>query len=255
MHMDKVDVTHHISSQLNEALEHVRGRVLRMGGVVEQQIARAMRALTETDVMLAEEVAGNDYQVNSLEVSLDEECTQILARRQPAAGDLRLVVAIIKTITDLERIGDEAEKIARTAIATTDRRPAPNYASLESLANHVRGMLRDALDAFARLDAEAALAVAREDTRVDHEYEMLMRQCITYMMEDQRTIRGMIDLMWCARALERIGDHASNICEYVIYLVQGKDVRHTTLDEMAQVVRAERAGNTAAAPQDDADTP
>lgn len=254
MHMDKIDVTHHISSQLNEALEHVRGRVLRMGGVVEQQIVRAMRALTEADVLLAEEVASNDYQVNSLEVSLDEECTQILARRQPAAGDLRLVVAILKTITDLERIGDEAEKIARTAISSTDRRPAPNHASLEGLANHVRGMLRDALDAFARLDAEAALAVAHEDTRVDHEYEMIMRQCITYMMEDQRTIRSMIDLMWCARALERIGDHASNICEYVIFLVEGKDVRHTTLDEMAQVV-GERDPGAAPARPDDTDTP
>lgn len=254
MHMDKIDVTHHISSQLNEALEHVRGRVLRMGGVVEQQIVRAMRALTEADVLLAEEVASNDYQVNSLEVSLDEECTQILARRQPAAGDLRLVVAILKTITDLERIGDEAEKIARTAISRPDGRPAPNHASLEGLANHVRGMLRDALDAFARLDAEAALAVAHEDARVDHEYEMIMRQCITYMMEDQRTIRSMIDLMWCARALERIGDHASNICEYVIFLVEGKDVRHTTLDEMAQVVR-EHDPEPAPARPDDTDTP
>ena len=227
----------HISRQFNAELEDIRTRVLQMGGLVEQQIDQAILALAKGDIALAEEVVTNDYKVNKLEVTIDEECNQIIARRQPAAGDLRLVVAVIKTITDLERIGDEAEKIARMAVRlATEERPKNNYIEIQALGNHVRQMVHDALDAFARLDTVAALRVAREDTLVDKEYEGVMRQMITFMMEDPRTITRMLNVMWAARALERIGDHASNICEYVIYLVKGKDVRHTRLEDIEKEV-------------------
>ena len=227
----------HISRQFNSELEDIRTRVLQMGGLVEQQIDQAIIALAKGDIALAEEVVTNDYKVNKLEVTIDEECNQIIARRQPAAGDLRLVVAVIKTITDMERIGDEAEKIARMAVRlATEERPKNNYIEIQALGNHVRQMVHDALDAFARLDTVAALRVAREDTLVDKEYEGVMRQMITFMMEDPRTITRMLNVMWAARALERIGDHASNICEYVIYLVKGKDVRHTRLEDIEKEV-------------------
>ncbi len=227
----------HISRQYNAELEDIRSLVLQMGGLVEQQIDQAIIALAKADIALAEEVVTNDYKVNKLEVTIDEECSQIIARRQPAAGDLRLVVAVIKTITDLERIGDEAEKIARMAVRlATEERPKNNYIEIQALGNHVRLMVHDALDAFARLDPIAALRVAREDALVDKEYEGVMRQMITFMMEDPRTITRMLSVIWAARALERIGDHASNICEYVIYLVKGKDVRHTRLEDIEKEV-------------------
>ncbi|HEU5398262.1 MAG TPA: phosphate signaling complex protein PhoU [Gammaproteobacteria bacterium] len=235
--MDKLNLTHHISQKFNEELEDVRNRVLAMGGLVEQQIVDALRALTEGDSELGRAIEQHDFKVNQFEVSIDEECSRILARRQPAASDLRLILAIIKTITDLERIGDEAEKIGRFAARLAEQeRPNTNYREIEHLGNHVRTMLHDALDAFARLDAEAAVRVAKEDERVDGEYDALSRQSITFMMEDPRTIRRVLDVMWSARALERIGDHAKNICEYVIYLVRGKDVRHAGFEAMEREV-------------------
>lgn len=228
----------HISSQFNAELEDVRQRVLAMGGLVEQQIVEATRALTEGDTALAELVARSDYKVNQFEVLIDEECNRILARRQPTASDLRLIVAAIKTITDLERIGDEAEKIARMAkdLASQERNSSA-IIEVSHLSRHVSQMVRDALDSFARLDADAALAVAREDANVDREYEALMRQCMTFMMEDPRTIRRVMDIIWSVRALERIGDHAKNIAEYVIYLVMGKDVRHVSIEDMEREVK------------------
>lgn len=235
--MDKLNLTHHISQKFNEELEDVRNRVLAMGGLVEQQLVDALRALTEGDSELGRAIEQHDFKVNQFEVSIDEECSRILARRQPAASDLRLILAIIKTITDLERIGDEAEKIGRFAARLAEQeRPNTNYREIEHLGNHVRTMLHDALDAFARLDAEAAVRVAKEDERVDGEYDALSRQSITFMMEDPRTIRRVLDVMWSARALERIGDHAKNICEYVIYLVRGKDVRHAGFEAMEREV-------------------
>ena len=235
--MDKLNLTHHISQKFNEELEDVRNRVLAMGGLVEQQIVDALRALTEGDSQLGRAIEQHDYKVNQFEVTIDEECSRILARRQPAASDLRLILTIIKTITDLERIGDEAEKIGRFAARLAEQeRPNTNYREIEHLGNHVRSMLHDALDAFARLDAEAAVRVAKEDERVDGEYDALSRQSITFMMEDPRTIRRVLDVMWSARALERIGDHAKNICEYVIYLVRGKDVRHAGFEAMEREV-------------------
>ena len=227
----------HISRQYNSELEDIRTRVLQMGGLVEEQIGRAIIALVEGDTVLAESVVTDDYKVNRMEVNLDEECSQIIARRQPAAGDLRLVVAVIKTITDLERIGDEAEKIARMASRlATEERPKNNYMEIQALGDHVRMMVHDALDAFARLDIEAAIRIAREDERVDSEYEGVMRQMITFMMEDPRTISRTLNVIWAARALERIGDHACNICEYIIYLVKGKDVRHTSLEQIEKEI-------------------
>jgi phosphate transport system protein len=208
-----------------------------MGGLVEQQIEQAMIALVKGDVALGEAVIMNDTKVNKLEVTIDEECNQIIARRQPAASDLRLVVAVIKTITDLERIGDEAEKIARMAVRLAgEERPKNNYAEIQTLGNHVRQMVHDALDAFARVDVEAALRVAREDLKVDQEYGGIMRQMITYMMEDPRTISRMLNVIWAARSLERIGDHSRNICEYIIYFVKGRDVRHTKLEQIEKEI-------------------
>ncbi len=229
------NISHHISQQFNEELEAIRHKVLTMGGLVEEQIENATAALVSGDVEQAEGVISRDYQVNAYEVAIDEESIQILARRQPAAGDLRLIVAVIKTITDLERMGDQAEKVARMAIHLADmERPKNQYSELEHLSDQVRKMLRGALDAFARMDAEAAADVAQEDLKVDAEYDAIMRQMITFMMEDPRNVRRTLDTMWSARALERIGDHARNICEYVIYLVKGKDVRHISLEELSK---------------------
>ncbi len=235
--MDKYRLMHHISRQFNTELEDVRNRVLTMGGLVEQQIVDAINALVQGDSELAQEIINNDYKVNSMEVAIDEECSQIIARRQPAAGDLRLVTAVIKTITDLERIGDEAEKIARMAMHLAEmERPKDHYAEIQTMGNHVRQMVHDAMDAFARMDPETAMRVVREDIKVDREYEGIMRQLMTFMMEDPRTITRVMDVIWSVRALERIGDHARNICEYVIYLVKGKDVRHISLEQMEKEI-------------------
>ncbi len=227
----------HISQQYNVELEDIRSKVLQMGGLVEQQIEQALSALVHGDTSLGEAVIMDDTKVNKLEVTIDEECNQIIARRQPAASDLRLVVAVIKTITDLERIGDEAEKIARMAVRLAgEERPKTNYAEIQGLGIQVRQMVHDALDAFARLDIQAALNTAREDYKIDQKYEGVMRQMITFMMEDPRTISRVLNMIWAARALERIGDHARNICEYIIYLVKGKDVRHTSLEQIEKEI-------------------
>lgn len=226
--MQTADITDHISRRFNADLEELRNNVMSMGGLVEQQLASAISAIVTGDSELGLKVAKDDYKVNRFEVMIDEEASRILATRSPAAGDLRLIVAIIKTITDLERIGDEAEKIGYLAskLAAMDR-PADSYRELKSLGNHVLQMVRDAMNAFARLDIEASRAVVLEDEDVDDEYETIARQGITFMMEDPRSIKRVMNVTWVARALERIGDHAKNICEYVIYMVEGRDVRHT----------------------------
>jgi len=228
----------HISQQFEHELQDIRSRVLAMGGLVEQQVANALKALKKADPELARLVIDGDNEVNSLEMSIDEECIQIIALRQPTASDLRLVSVILKALTDLERIGDEAKSIARKALNLEDKvHPKKSYRELSTIGNHVRGMLRDALDAFARLDVDAAIEVARQDEEVDAEYESFTRTMVTYMMEDPRTISRVLDLMWAARALERIGDHARNLCEYVIYLVEGKDVRHLSIEKLEKVLQ------------------
>jgi phosphate transport system protein len=226
--MQASDLTGHISKRFDKELEHLRNSVLTMGGLVETQLSKAIAAIVEGDSELGLKVAHDDYKVNNLEVNIDEECSRILATRAPAAGDLRLIVAIIKTITDLERIGDEAEKIGFLAskLAVMDR-PANAYRELKNLGNHVLQMLRQAMDAFARMDVNESYEVVTKDEQVDHEYEAIARQGITHMMEDPQNIKRVMNVTWTARALERIGDHAKNICEYVIYMVEGRDVRHT----------------------------
>jgi len=240
--METADLSHHISRRFNEDLERVRGKVLSMGGFVEQQLAKAVTALVDGDSLLGEAVARDDYQVNSMEVSIDEECSRILATRAPTAGDLRVIVAIIKGITDLERMGDECEKIGNIASRlATQERPADKYREVKHLGRIVQDMVHDALDAFARMDAVAALQVARQDRLVDEEYESIQRQSITFMMEDPRAIRRALDVMWVVRALERIGDHAKNMCEYVIYMVHGKDIRHIRLEDVESELSAGRS--------------
>lgn len=227
----------HISKQFDQELEDLRSRVMRMGGLVEDQLNKSLDAMDRADLELAEQVASNDYKVNSLEVSIDEECTQVLARRQPAAGDLRLILAVIKTISDLERIGDEIEKIGKMVVRMIEQdSPKSYYVSVLSMGQHVRHMLHDALDVFARMDSQSAVSVAAQDSRIDEEYGAILRQLITYMMEDPRSISKVLDVVWAVRALERVGDHAKNICENVIYLVEGKDVRHTSIEDMQREV-------------------
>lgn len=231
-------VHQHISRQYDQELLEIRNRVLALGGLVEEQVELAVKALVEDDVDLAERVIANDYKVNSLEVSIDEECTQIIALRQPAARDLRLLVAVIKTITDLERIGDEAKRMGRIAVDLATHYPKRNQLTdLQQLAQHVRNLLRQALDSFARMDVDEALRVVQEDRQVDREYESIMRQQITYMMEDPRAIPVALNIMWTARSLERIGDRSCNICEYVIYYAKGKNIRHISIEQVAKDLR------------------
>ncbi|WP_428101712.1 phosphate signaling complex protein PhoU [Candidatus Rariloculus sp.] len=236
--MEVEDLSQHISRRFNEDIESLQHSVLAMGGLVEAQFDRAIKALRDRDSELGLQVAQDDIEVNRMEVSIDEDCSRILATRSPAAGDLRLIVAIIKTITDLERIGDEAEKIGALAARLAGvERPSTNHRELRNLAGHVKQMIRGTLDAFARLDATGALDVVKADEIVDEEYESIYRQAITFMMEDPRTISRSMDSMWMARSLERIGDHAKNICEYVIFMVHGKDIRHTSVETIEAEVR------------------
>ncbi len=224
----------HTSKQYDAELESVRAKVLEMGGMVEQQIVNALEALIKADIKLAKEVMEADSRVNSLEVQIDEDCSHIIARRQPAAGDLRMVMMMVKTITDLERIGDEATKIARTAqrIFDEDRMYKPRFNEIKAMVKIVREMLRTSLDAFARLDVSQTVEVAKQDELVDEQFRAAMRQLVMYMLEDPRTISMSLEVLFVAKAVERIGDHAKNIAEYVVYMVKGKDVRHSSLQEM-----------------------
>ena len=224
----------HIFKQYDAELETVRSKVLEMGGLVEQQIVNALESLVSVNPKLAAEVMEADRRVNELEVQVDEDCSHIIARRQPAAGDLRMIMMVVKTITDLERIGDEATKIARVAqkIYESDRMYKPRFNEINTMVSLVREMLRTSLDAFARLDVSKTVDVARQDEQVDEQFRAAMRQLITFMLEDPRTISMSLEVLFVAKAIERIGDHAKNIAEYVVYMVKGKDVRHTTVDEM-----------------------
>jgi phosphate transport system protein len=239
--MSTEGLSHHISSRYNTDLERLRSSVLEMGGVVERQLTSAIGGITEPDARVMVRVAQEELRVNQLERSIDEDCSRILATRGPTASDLRLIITILKTITDLERIGDEGEKVAAIAARLALReRPNNRYRELRNLGELVTGMVHDTLDAFARFDTKLALEVLRRDRTVDEEYEAIHRQNITFMMEDPRSIRRALDVMWVVRSLERIGDHAKNICEYLIYLVLGKDVRHTKIEEIEKELLAPR---------------
>lgn len=223
----------HISHKFDEEISEVTSQVLQMGGLVRQQIERAVEALLTVDKAKAEKVIEDDIKVNTFDVQIDDLCNRIIVMRQPTATDLRLVMAIIKATNDLERMGDEAKRIARQAIDLSKRGGLPGaFDSIEQLAERVKEMLNRSLDAFARRDVEEAVEVIKLDAKVDKIYENLTRQQITYMIEDPRVIHESLDLLWSARSLERIGDRSCNICEYVIYLVKGKDVRHIDIKEL-----------------------
>ncbi len=227
-HLDRSYITKHTSRRFNEELEDIRAKVLQMGGLVERQLADALDALFQCDSERGEQVAERDYQVNAMEVEIDEECSEIIALRQPTAVDLRFLLMAVKTITDLERIGDEAERIARIVRNWADE-PVCNrrqMTDVRHLAELARTNLRRALDAYARIDVREALETIQQDQYLDDAYEAALRHLMTFMMEDPRRLKRVFDLVWCARSLERIGDHAKNICEYVVYMVEGRDIRH-----------------------------
>lgn len=236
--MEITDHRHHISQQYNIELDEIRTHLAEMGGMAQRQVNDAIRALIEADVDRAQRVVDGDEKVNNMEVSIDEECVRILARRQPAASDLRLVIAVTKAITDLERVGDEASKIARQALALNTEGEVPRgFVEVRHIGDDVSRMLQDALDAFARLDIDLALKVVETDKTVDLEYNSAVREMITYMMEDPRRISRALNVLWSLRALERIGDHARNLAQYVVYLVRGEDVRHDSFDEIQEQLK------------------
>jgi phosphate transport system protein len=228
----------HMSKQFDAELESVRSRVLQMGGYVEQQVAQAMESLIDGDMSRIDQVIDNDHRVNTMEVELDETCSQIIAKRQPTAGDLRMLMTTIKTITDLERIGDEAQKIARMAkLRHSGNEPSVSRrVELRHGSSLALSMLRGSLDAFARLDVASAAQVVKMDYKVDDEFRAVLRQLITFMMEDPRTISSCLEFLFVAKAIERIGDHAKNMAEYVIYMVKGKDVRHVAIEVVEREV-------------------
>lgn len=232
--MDNSKIAYHISEKFNKELEDIRNQVLRMGGLVESQIQQAVHALTTGDTELAELVIKQDSQIDELEMVIDAECTQIIALRQPAAFDLRLLLTVLRVINELERIGDLAERIAKTAIylsANSEGR-TDQYYELQHMSGLVREMLHDSLDSFARISVDGITDITARDEQVDREYSSIIRQLITQMMEDPRNITRSLDMLWTVRALERIGDHSRYICEHLVYMVKGEDVRHLTQAEL-----------------------
>jgi len=228
--MDRLHLSQHISRQFNSEIEDVRRQVLAMGGLVEEQIAASMHMLTDRDAGSSAEIREREQQVNAAELAIDERCAYILARRQPAASDLRLVIAVVKMLADLERIGDEAKRIAKLAERLVGEEGGTDVtASLGELGVQARGMLRGALDAFARLDEDLALTVMRRDRKLDEVYKELFAILVERMQHAPDQIPVELDRLWCARSFERIGDRCKNVCEYVLYLVRGKDVRHSGL--------------------------
>ena len=232
--MDNSKIAYHISENFNKELEDIRNQVLRMGGLVESQIQQAVHALTTGDIELAELVIKQDNQIDELQMVIDAECTQIIALRQPAAFDLRLLLTVLRVINELERIGDLAERIAKTAIylsANSEGR-TDQYYELQHMSGLVREMLHDSLDSFARISVDGITDITARDEQVDREYSSIIRQLITQMMEDPRNITRSLDMLWTVRALERIGDHSRYICEHLVYMVKGEDVRHLTQAEL-----------------------
>jgi phosphate transport system protein len=229
----------HLSSQFDSELNTVSSRVMELGGMVEAQIHQAVYALQEFDAEAADRVTETEVRVNAMEIEIDRELSSIIARRQPTARDLRLLIAISKTTANLERVGDEANKIARmvkSIIESGSARALPS-SDLRIAADMASGLLRKALDAFARLDTAAALSILKDDDLIDKEFDGFVRKLVTYMMEDPRTISASLDLLFLAKAIERIGDHAKNIAEFIIYIVKGADVRHTSMQEIESALQ------------------
>ncbi|RZL96228.1 MAG: phosphate signaling complex protein PhoU [Variovorax sp.] len=229
----------HLSSQFDSELNAVSSRVMELGGMVEAQIHQAVYALAQFDVEAADRVMEAENAVNAMEIEIDRELSSIIARRQPTARDLRLLIAISKTTANLERVGDEANKIARmvkSIIESGSSRALPSI-EIRIAADMASGLLRKALDAFARLDTAAALSILKEDDLIDKEFDGFVRKLVTYMMEDPRTISASLDLLFLAKAIERIGDHAKNIAEFIIYIVKGADVRHTSMKEIESALQ------------------
>jgi phosphate transport system protein len=240
--MDNSKLGHHISGQFNKELEDLRNKVLSMGGLVEQQIDLAVTSFMTSDLEMAELVIKQDNEVDALEMAIDQESMQILALRQPAAFDLRLLITVIKVVNELERAGDMAERIAEMTIrlaGTASSNKHDQYHELEHMAELVQGMLNAGLDVFARMNIEDVPSIISLDENVDREYGSVIRQLITRMMEDPRNITRMLDVLWIARSLERVGDHACNICEHLIYMVKGVDVRHLSQVELERRLRKE----------------
>ncbi|MEP3350591.1 MAG: phosphate signaling complex protein PhoU [Marinomonas sp.] len=230
--------TDHISQQFNNELEMLRQHFLTMGGIVETQVQDAVQALLDANGELAEEVRAKDAYVNELDGLIDEECTRILAKRQPAASDLRMILSISKAVSELERIGDEAKKIAKLTSDLIDGGESPRgYVEISRIGQMVSRMIHDSLDAYARLDIDAAIKVAKKDREVDREYEAALRSLVTYMMEDPRSISSVINVIWVLRSLERIGDHARHTCQHLIFMVKGVDVRHVSVNDLANEVK------------------
>lgn len=237
--MDNNKIGHHISGQFNKELEDIRNKVLTMGGLIEQQVDFAIRAFTTNDIELAELIIKQDNQVDALEMEIDMECTQILALRQPTAFDLRLLLAVIKIINELEVVGDLAERIAKIAIQLSDTDgKSDQYYEILHMADLVKEMLHGALDAFARMSIDDITAITGRDAHVDREYASVVRQLITHMMEDPRNITRTLNVLWTVRALERIGDHACYICEHLIFMIKGEAVRHLTQEELEKKLKS-----------------
>lgn len=233
--MTNMHLGEHISQKFNQDLEAIRSSLLAMGGVVERQVADSVRALVDANSDIAQHVIRVEDDVDNREINIDDECTKILARRQPAASDLRLVLAVSKINLDLERVGDEAAKIAEAAIALCEQGESPRgYVEIRHIGNGVHKMIRESLDAFARFDVDLAVKVMGDDKEIDREYGTALREMMTHMMEDPRSISRIMRIIWVLRGLERIGDHARNISEQVIYLVKGKDVRHISISDVKQ---------------------
>jgi phosphate transport system protein len=229
----------HLSTQFDSELTSVSSQVMELGGLVESQIRRAIYALSQFSVEVANEVTANEARVNAMEIEIDHDLSSIIARRQPTARDLRLLIAISKTTANLERVGDEAEKIARMVRSIIDSGAPRSLPSLELrvAADLASALLNKALDAFARLDVNAAVSILKEDDEIDREFDGFVRKLITYMMEDPRMISPSLDLLFLAKAIERIGDHAKNIAEFIIYVVKGEDVRHASMEKIEMVVK------------------
>jgi len=233
--MENLNINRHISGQFNNELESVRNQIMQMGGLIEQQLADALTAMADNDLELARKVIIKDNEVNLFETKVDQDCAQIIAKRQPAASDLRLILTIMKTVTELERVGDSVASIAKMIIENHGQK-VPSLIGLENMGQIVLKMLHNALDAFTRLDLHTAISVHNEDKKVNRQYESILRELMTFMMEDPRSVPFVLKVLASARAIERIGDRCQNICEQVIYLVKGIDVRHATEEEINSLI-------------------